>query len=210
MRVYESLQKYLHQRWCEKQKKRLKNSNFTIICNNCVGGIIYHDLGMRFDSPTINLTVKEYATFVEHFEHYIKCKLIQDISDEDSSYPRGILKSEKYSDIHLLFNHYHSFDEAKEKWEERCKRIHFENLFFLMECYDDMYPEELAAFCKLPYTSNRIVLTHTPHPEIRNAVTISCYQDEFEWGKILKQKRLSGKRYLDEFDYVAFLNRELL
>lgn len=210
MKAYDLLQTYLHKCWCRKQRKKLKNKDITIICNNCVGGIIYHDLGLRFDSPTINLTVKDYPTFVEHFEHYVKCELVEDATDEECKYPKGILKSDQYPNIHLLFNHYHSFTDAKEKWEERCKRIHFDNIFYLMECYDDMYPEEFNDFCRLPYAPNRVILTHTPHPEIKNAFYVSCYQEKFEWAKILKQKRLSGKRYLDEFNYVAFFNGDLL
>lgn len=26
-------------------RKRLKNDNFTILCSNCIGGVIYHRLG---------------------------------------------------------------------------------------------------------------------------------------------------------------------
>ena len=33
----------------------LKNKDFTIISHNCVGGVIYHDLGLKFNTPTINL-----------------------------------------------------------------------------------------------------------------------------------------------------------
>lgn len=34
---------------------RLKNREFTILCSNCIGGIIYHRLGLQFRSPTVNL-----------------------------------------------------------------------------------------------------------------------------------------------------------
>lgn len=29
-------------------KRKLKNKNFTIFSSNCVGGVIYHSLGLRF------------------------------------------------------------------------------------------------------------------------------------------------------------------
>lgn len=39
------------------QNNRLKLciENFSIISSNCVGGVITHELGKRFLSPTINL-----------------------------------------------------------------------------------------------------------------------------------------------------------
>ena len=36
-------------------RKRLKNQDFTILCSNCIGGTIYHRLGLQFRSPTVNL-----------------------------------------------------------------------------------------------------------------------------------------------------------
>ena len=36
-------------------RMRLKNDNFTIITNSCIGGVMYHKLGKRFLSPTVNL-----------------------------------------------------------------------------------------------------------------------------------------------------------
>lgn len=34
-------------------KKRLRNRDISILCNNCTGGFVLHDLGIRFNSPTI-------------------------------------------------------------------------------------------------------------------------------------------------------------
>ena len=39
-------------------RDRLKydpDNPFSIISSNCVGGVISHDLGLRFESPTVNL-----------------------------------------------------------------------------------------------------------------------------------------------------------
>lgn len=34
---------------------RLKNKDFSIISRNCIGGVMYHDLGLKCTSPTVNL-----------------------------------------------------------------------------------------------------------------------------------------------------------
>ncbi len=62
-----------------KKKAKLEKKNISILCNNCTGGFIYHDLGLRFDSPTINMFFHglDFFEFIEHFEHYIKQELIQ-------------------------------------------------------------------------------------------------------------------------------------
>ena len=54
--------------WYKKRKRRrLKNTDFTIISSNCVGTIIYHDMGLPFLTPTINLTdTFDYITFLNN------------------------------------------------------------------------------------------------------------------------------------------------
>ena len=67
----------LHPMWCYKQRKRLRNFNPTIISNNCTAGFIYHDLGLEFRSPTINLTIKQFPLFIAHLPHYLNCELME-------------------------------------------------------------------------------------------------------------------------------------
>lgn len=193
-------------KWLSKLRKRNKNYDFSLITNNCIGGIIYHDLGLQFRSPTINLTVQNFPLFVEHFKHYMSCELIETVSD--FSFPTGQLCSDLYPPITICFNHYKSFEEEKSKWNERKGRINYDNLFFLMECYNNYYPDEFEAYKKLPYSKNKAVLTHLRCDDVPDAHYISCDTgtvDNIIWAQILEIKN-SGKRYLDEFDYVSFLN----
>lgn len=207
--MYHKLQEVLHRRWCEKLRKRLRNQNPTIITNNCCGGFIYHDLGLKFNSPTINLTVQNYPLFLEHLEHYLSCNLVETNCGR-YSFPTGKLISGEFPDINLLFNHYRSFGEAQEKWMQRVKRVNYENIFFIMECYDNVYPEELESYKRLPYAKNKVVLTHSIHPEMSDAHYISSEKNnKFAWGRTFKQRPFSGKRYLDDFDYVSFLNGDV-
>lgn len=62
-----------------KKRKQLRRKDISILCNNCTGGFILHDLGLRFDSPTINMFFHDldFFDFIEHFEHYITKPLIQ-------------------------------------------------------------------------------------------------------------------------------------
>lgn len=54
-------------------RNALKNRDFSIICSNCVGGVIYHELNLPFLSPTINLFIKpsDYIKFVSNLNFYL-------------------------------------------------------------------------------------------------------------------------------------------
>lgn len=146
----------------KKLRSRLSNTEFTLVTNNCVGGVIYHNLGLQFNSPTINLSIRgeDYLHFVENFKYYMGCKVTQ-IKDDTVSYPVGMLVSDdpQYPSIKIYFDHYDSFDSAVNKWHERIKRINYDKLVFLWEFYNELYDDSLALkFDSLPI--NKLLLLH--------------------------------------------------
>lgn len=73
-------------------RRRLKNESFTLLANNCNGGFIYHDLGVRFNSPTINMffTLDHYFDFLEHITEYLQEEIkpcLNPITQLGVSYP---------------------------------------------------------------------------------------------------------------------------
>lgn len=98
-------------------RKKLTNKNISIISNNCIAGVLYHDLKCQFKSPTINLFFpkpEDFIKYVQNMEFYNKNELIQ--IDSDQTYPVG-----KLFDIEIHFMHYSSFKEAKKCWNTRKK-----------------------------------------------------------------------------------------
>lgn len=67
------------------------NPNITLFCNNCLAGCILHDLGMKFNSPTINLYIPfpDYIDFLENLKYYLSIPMM-DIT-MNSKYPIGWL-----------------------------------------------------------------------------------------------------------------------
>ena len=190
-----------HRVYLELKKKKLKNHSPTIISSNCNGAYILHDLGLRFNTPTVNLyfETKDYLKFVSNLDKYLSAELIEVVSNY--SYPVGQL-----DDIFIYFMHYGSFDEAKLKWNERKKRIDKDNMFLIMSDRNHCTYEDLLAFDNLPY-ENKIVFTHKLYPEIKSAVYIKGFEDKSEVGVLSDWKpTFLKRRYLDVFDYVAFLN----
>lgn len=52
-------------------KHRLKNHRFSLISANCIGGVLTHDVGEQFRSPTINLIIPEFIKFAENLKFYL-------------------------------------------------------------------------------------------------------------------------------------------
>lgn len=124
-------------------KRKLKNKNFTIFSSNCVGGVIYHSLGLRFLSPTINLWIepKDFIKILSYPEKYLKSNLIKEYSTDKFPYPVGIIK-----DVKIYGQHYSSFEELKTKWNERVQRINWNNVIVFMIQRDGCSYEDLKAF----------------------------------------------------------------
>lgn len=107
------------------KRTRLKNHSFSLIANNCCGGVIYNSLGERFNSPTINLFIRteHYFDFLENLKLCLNTE-ITDISNSSiSNFPVGQIKISEQKTIDLHFVHYSSFAEAKQKWSERKKGL---------------------------------------------------------------------------------------
>lgn len=191
-----------------KNREKLDNKEFTIISSNCVGGIITHDLGKRFDSPTVNLFFypADFLQFVKNLQHYILESELR--YDEEKSrilnYPVGIL-----DDITLYFVHFSTFQEAKEKWEKRSKRIHWDNLFFILVQQDGCTEEQVREFLELPYP-HKVVFTENLIPEYSKAVYNKEWLIDGKVRNLCKYKgKNTGARWIDDFDYVKFLNGQI-
>lgn len=112
----------------------VKSKDVTIISQNCIGGVFYHDLGTQFLSPTINLFIKEpdFVRFALNLQHYMGCELEMRWEEE---YPVGRL-----DDIEIYFMHYETCKEAKEQWNRRKQRINWDKIIVLStdrEGFDD-------------------------------------------------------------------------
>ena len=171
-------------------KKRLSNRNFTILCNNCVGGVILHELGERFNSPTVNLFfgAEDYIKFLEKLDYYLSQTLVEVQSDKD--YPVA-----KLDDITIYFMHYSSFDEAKTTWKKRAARIEKDNLYVIFVQQNGCTEQILREFDDLPY-KHKLALTAKPMPEIQCSYCIpNTMQRNGDVIDLCKYKgKLTGKR----------------
>ena len=109
----ERWRKLFRNKW---DRSRLKNKNFSIIANTCIAGKIYHDLGLKFLTPTINLYIKpdHFVKFCSNLSYYLNQPISQVTGEY--KYPVG-----RIDDVYLYFKHYKTFEEGVSKWNERKK-----------------------------------------------------------------------------------------
>lgn len=179
----------------------------TILSFDCVGGIIAHELRLPFRSPTVNLYFDSYDGFLDylfHLSYYVDAPLESVGYREQNGhrYPVGVLcGGALYPDVKIHFLHYPTFEEAAAKWRERSGRIDFDRICVVMQL-DRPERRLMERFAALPY-ARKVVLTYAAYdaPFVFRIRSL----DRFVPGRLLDYRGLLGKRYLDEFDYAAFL-----
>lgn len=185
----------------DKKAKKFTNSDITILCNNCIGGIILHDLKQKFNTPTVNLYfhAPDYIAFLERLEHYLNTEITfsyySKYDAECRSYPVG-----KIDDIEMHFVHYKDFEEAKEKWTTRAKRVNFEKIFVIGSDKGYFTPDLLTRFLKLPYKNKVFFMSK------RNAANEVIFFKEYEKEKEVADLIQHDHAWYFYFDVVRWLN----
>ena len=176
------INKFVRKLFAKKRKKDLLKTNFTIISNNCWGGMIYESYAIQKQSPTVGLffMAKDYIKFVSNLKEYLFSELLfiepkeskwASYFENDKSfgtYPIGRLK-----DIEIFFAHYKNEKEAKEKWSRRIKRINWDNLILKFNDQNGCTYEDILCFDKLPF-KKKICFSVKPFPELRSVVQIKA------------------------------------
>lgn len=185
-------------------KMRLKNTEPTIISNNCFGGYVYKNLGLKYMSPTVNLSIKmlDFLEFANNLEGYLSAELTEASADEESEdYPVGKLVYNGHP-IYVHFLHYRTFEDAADKWNRRKTRVNYDNLYIIV-CTKYLNDDCVQGFADLPYEHKMLISgrADTGYPG-------AIFKDAFSYGgEILKYKSdMSIKRPMDDIDYVGFLN----
>lgn len=184
-----------------RKRARLKNPGFSILATNCIGGVMYHDLGLEFLTPTVNLTIsiRDLIKLAENPQWYMAQPLVE--LPNPGGCPTALLE-----DIQVNFIHYNSFEEASEKWEERKRKINWDRLVLVTTDRDGCDYETIRRFDQLPYP-HKVIFTHKPYPEFPSACYMSGFEDQEQVGVLTNfRPGFWKRRYMDSFDYVKFLN----
>lgn len=184
--------KYWRNGLAKQRKKQLSTTEFTIISNNCWGGMIYESYDIVKQSPTVGLffMATDYIKFLSDLEGYIHGDL-SFISPEQSrwktepelkndkrfgTFPVGVISNGKES-IEVFFLHFHSKEEARNKWNRRCERICWNKLLIKFNDQNGCTEEHVKLFAGLPY-DNKIFFTvkqWTHQEDWKKAIKWYCY-----------------------------------
>lgn len=173
----------------------------TIFSCNCTGGVMYHELGWRFMSPTVNLYMRceDFIKFCERWEYYLSLPLMPYEGAVTRDYPLCSL-----GDLTLYMVHYKSFEEAKQKWEARASRVNGENIRIIATDRDGCTAELKDRFEKLPYP--KVMFVHQPDPEHPSCFYIRGFERDGQVGTLVDHDgKTGGRRYYDQFRWVEFL-----
>ncbi len=201
-------------------QRKLENKDFTILCPNCIGGVIYHRLGQRFDSPTVDLVINthQFCVFFSNLDYYLS-REIDELSPDAHGIPRGLIKGNQADlpDILIRFVHYHNYNEAKAAWERRKKRIHKDNIYLILYDINNLdsddpdiagyiEPEDLEMFNNFP-CNNKVLLTRNPDQTSAYAQYIEPnWKDNYPL--VYMTRDVFGLNGFEKsFDYVSFLNK---
>lgn len=192
----------------------ISNSDVTILANTCVGGQMYHDLGLQFLSPTINVLFgnRGMIDFVKHLDEYADA----DLSDTGKTVPNpggkpflvGLLRKDGLPDVEVIFGHYRSFEEAKEKWFERYPRINHDKIFLVITAMAEHEHAYIDEYVSLPYP--KIIFTDLPSDPERSIIHMNiCDKSARARASLVNFVNILGKRGYDEFNFVdEIFNRE--
>lgn len=161
------INKCLRVKFSNIRQRGLKNKNFTIISNNCWGGMVYESYNLIKQSPTIGLFfhADDYIKFVSNIKYYINVRL-KFIDIDKSKNKEWLVNEVKYGnhpigvldDIEIYFLHYKDEKEAEEKWNRRIERINFNNILFKFNDQNGCTIEHVKRFMQLPY-ENKLFFT---------------------------------------------------
>ena len=185
-----------------RMRAELKNTDMTLFCPSCMGGELFHDLGLQFRSPTINLMMyqTDFVKFVTHFEEYTSSQF------EFFKHPEYTFPCAKLKDITVFFTHYHTPEEALEKWCSRMKRIDWDNVFIYCSDRDGITKEEVLSLGKLNVRGIVFFSAHD-YSDIPYALYIPKFKENGVVTGIQDIHYFDGHRSYEEyFDFVKWFN----
>lgn len=183
-------------------RRRLRNTSVSLLCPNCMGGLLLHDLGLPFRSPTVNLMMRQpdFVKLVRNLDFY----LAREFSFLEQ--PGDACPCAKLGDITIHFTHYAGPEEAVEKWKARTERLDRSNLFVVLQERDGLTGEEILSLKDLP-VRGLLVFTANDYPEVPYALRVPVVDEAGEVGNLLAVSPWDGLRgYERYFDFVRWFN----
>ena len=198
----------------KKYRKHNYQSDVTFISQNCVGGVIYHMLGLQFSSPTVNMFIEDehFVKLVENPHHYfsIDAKTYNDCYVDKAGDDELVYPIIQVDDILLCCQHYANCQDAVEAWNKRRLRVNYDKIFVISCSWNLHEREDLVK--RVSEVSYPKVIFTTEEFDYPQCIKLqgSTWKKDLRGAvkpNLTSFKGLSGKRYFtDEFDFVKWIN----
>lgn len=126
-------------------RRRVQSRDFSIISNDCWGGMAYEELDTRYESPFVGLFIvpEDYIRLLRNLRSAVDGGIrFRTVSSHPEinqwraqigrSYPIGVLQD----DVEIHFLHYRTREDAEQKWLRRAGRIRWDKLRVKMSWHE--------------------------------------------------------------------------
>ena len=162
MQLNISIKKIVKKIWryplCRHYRRKLKVESFTIISSDCTGGCLSHDLGLRFNSPTINLIVPRSLDFFENLDRYLS---IEPVPGAYSKRGEPVILLDGLAIVGV---HYRSHEELIASWNKRRQRVIWDRIVIMTNSRFVSTEEDVERFARLPYPKVLFTKNTPKHP----------------------------------------------
>ena len=191
------------------RRSRLKRADFTIISNNCWGGVCYEYFGMQKKSPTVGtfLFATDYIKFVKKLRNYLNKEITFLCAEKSKHYdyikknnihcPIGLL-----DDIEIFFLHYPNENTARDKWNRRIKRINWDNMIFKFSLMNECTLRELKEFDDAKLPGKKLMFVNKPNMGFKHGIYYPGYEqdttienDTFYWNRYINVVKFLNENY---------------
>lgn len=186
-----------------RMRAQMTNTTMTFLCPNCLGGILFHDLGLQFRSPTVNLMMEQqdFVRFVLHMDEYL-AKDFEFFDHPEYSFPCAHL-----GDITVHFTHFKTKEDALAKWQARSARIDRSNMFIFALERDALTYEDIAALGNLSVRGIAVFTAHE-YPNLPYTIYLPELSKDgrIEANVLQKSYKDDSRLYEKYFDFVRWFN----
>ena len=185
----------------------INDSDISIFAVNCIGGELYSELMLQFNSPLINTSI-DRGKFVTLCQGLKKNILSPYHLDREEDILVLVLETPS-GEIHIKFPHQTNSLELKEEWERRKKRINWDKIVLITDdrgCSEEM----IAAFDQIPaYKKALLTSSSELADKYECCIFLPKYAGQECVGKYNEKNWLTGLwRFQTEWDYLSFLKGE--
>ena len=193
------------------RRSKLKTTDFTIISNNCWGGVTYEYFDLEKKSPTAGLWMfsDDYLKFISNLKYYLSLEIEMKEAKDSRRYDRLVAYSSEAApigvlddDIEIVMLHYKDPEVAKDKWERRRKRVNYDNSIIKFSYMNDCTRDMLRTFDDMQFdgfSPKKIMFINRPDPTLKCGV----YMPGFENDEQITNDTYFFNKY---FDLTKFIN----